>query len=59
MEKTTEQLYDEFITLARELGNRGYAMTVWAPEEIGTASIRYLEDTMVAAGSDFIADNQE
>ena len=35
----------------RDLRSRGYLVVTWTPEEIGTANLRVLEDSVVEHGN--------
>jgi len=42
-----------------ELRRKGYAVIVWNPEELGSASVKHVENRCVELGHEVIADLQE
>jgi len=43
----------------RDLRSRGYLVVVWTPEELGTANIRVVEDSVVTHGNQVIQEESE
>jgi predicted Zn-dependent protease len=50
MERMSESLTDNEIDMIRKLRDRGFAVSVFTPEERGNASVEDIEDAMVEAG---------
>lgn len=44
----------EQLEVLRQLQAGGYAVIIWAPEEIGDADIDQLEDLVISRGNDYL-----
>lgn len=53
-----DYLTDADLVVLKDLRDRGFAVTVWTPEELDGLDPEEVEDEMVFAASDFIEDNR-
>jgi hypothetical protein len=51
MTKRTGTMTELEKQVLRDLRSRGYLVVTWTPEEIGTANLRVLEDSVVEHGN--------
>lgn len=45
--------------MVRQLRSEGYAVIIWTPEELGTASVNRVQDRSIELGHEIIEDLQD
>ena len=53
-----EPLTDRLAVITEEARDAGYAITWWSPEEVKGVNVKYMLDTVVSRGNDFIEDTR-